>query len=73
MMIKLTKLNGKVFAVNVWLIEQVEETPDTMITLNNGKKVIVKERMQEVILLCKEFYAHMHHGTHLEAKKDVSQ
>ncbi|WP_339149787.1 MULTISPECIES: flagellar FlbD family protein [unclassified Sutcliffiella] len=72
-MIKLTKLNGKVFAVNVWLIEQVEETPDTMITLNNGKKVIVKERMQEVILLCKEFYAHMHHGTHLEAKKDVSQ
>jgi flagellar protein FlbD len=73
MMIKLTKLNGKVFAVNVWLIEQVEETPDTIITLNNGKKVIVKERMQEVILLCKEFYAHMHHGTHLEAKKDVSQ
>lgn len=72
-MIKLTKLNGKKFAVNAWLIEQVEETPDTMITLNNGKKMIVKERMQEVIFLCKEFYAHMHHGTHLEAKKDVSQ
>ncbi|WP_404351496.1 flagellar FlbD family protein [Sutcliffiella horikoshii] len=72
-MIKLTKLNGRPFALNVWLIEQVEETPDTMITLNNGKKVLVKERMEEVVLNCKEFFAHMHHGTHLEGKKDVSQ
>ncbi|WP_152444317.1 flagellar FlbD family protein [Bacillus sp. THAF10] len=72
-MIKLTKLNGKEFTVNVWHIEQIEETPDTMITLNNGKKLIVKERMQDVLLLSKAFYAHMHHGTYLEAEKDVSQ
>ncbi|WP_078380890.1 flagellar FlbD family protein [Sutcliffiella halmapala] len=59
-MIKLTKLNGKPFALNAWLIEQVEETPDTMITLNNGKKIIVKEAMEEVILLSKDFYTSIH-------------
>ncbi|WP_317987026.1 flagellar FlbD family protein [Sutcliffiella rhizosphaerae] len=69
----LTRLNGKKFAVNVWLMEQIEETPDTMITLNNGKKLIVKESMQDVLVLCKAFFAQMHHGTYLEAEKDVSQ
>ncbi|RJR10141.1 hypothetical protein C4588_03780 [Candidatus Parcubacteria bacterium] len=59
-MIKLTKLNGKSFALNAWLIEQVEETPDTMVTLNNGKKLIVTETMEQVILLCKEFYTSIH-------------
>ncbi|MBM7618994.1 flagellar protein FlbD [Bacillus tianshenii] len=61
-MIKLTKLNGKSFALNAWLIEQVEETPDTMVTLNNGKKLIVTETMDQVILLCKEFYTSIHQG-----------
>ncbi|MFE7061892.1 flagellar FlbD family protein [Sutcliffiella sp. NPDC057660] len=59
-MIKLTKLSGKSFALNAWLIEQVEETPDTMVTLNNGKKLIVTETMEQVILLCKEFYTSIH-------------
>jgi flagellar protein FlbD len=59
-MIKLTKLNGKSFALNAWLIEQVEETPDTMVTLNNGKKLIVTETMEQVILLCKDFYTSIH-------------
>lgn len=63
-MIKLTKLNGKPFALNAWLIEQVEETPDTMITLNNGKKIIVKESMQEVILIAKDFYTSIHQVKH---------
>jgi flagellar protein FlbD len=65
-MIKLTKLNGKPFAVNAWLIEQVEETPDTIITLKNGKKIIVKERMQDVVELSREFYRNIHHRRHLE-------
>lgn len=34
--------------VNTSLIETVEETPDTMITLTSGKKLIVKESRQEV-------------------------
>jgi len=47
-MIELTKLNEKKFLLNADLIEVVEETPDTVITLVSGKKIIVKESRQEV-------------------------
>lgn len=47
-MVELTRMNGTVFTVNAELIEMVEETPDTVITLTTGKKIIVKESRQEV-------------------------
>ncbi|MCI8372758.1 MAG: flagellar FlbD family protein [Lachnospiraceae bacterium] len=47
-MIEITRLNGKELIINAELIETVEETPDTVITLTNGKKLIVKESRQEV-------------------------
>ena len=48
-MILLTKLNNAQVAVNCDMIQHVEETPDTVITLGNGDKVVVKERMSEII------------------------
>ena len=54
-MVELTKLNGIPFVLNSDLIETVEETPDTVITLTNGKKIIVKERRQEVKNLVKSY------------------
>lgn len=47
-MVELTKMNGTTFLLNCDLIETIEENPDTVITLVNGKKFIVKERRQEV-------------------------
>lgn len=47
-MIELTKLNSVKFTVNAEMIEFVEETPDTVISLMTGKKIIVKETRQEV-------------------------
>ena len=47
-MIELTKINDVKITLNADIIEAVEETPDTVITLNTGKKVIVKESRQEV-------------------------
>lgn len=47
-MIELTRLNNRKFMLNCDLIESVEETPDTVITLVSGKKIIVKENRQEV-------------------------
>lgn len=47
-MIELTKFNDTKFTVNADIIEFVEETPDTVITLTTGKKIIVKESRQEV-------------------------
>lgn len=48
-MIKLTKLNDSTFVLNCELIETIESTPDTVITLNNGKKYVVTENIDEVI------------------------
>lgn len=47
-MIEVTKINGTKLLVNTSLIETVEETPDTVITLTDGKKIIVKESRYEV-------------------------
>ncbi len=47
-MIELTRLNGVKFSINPELVEVVETTPDTVITLTTGRKLIVKESRQEV-------------------------
>ncbi len=47
-MIEVTKMNGSVITVNAELIEIVEETPDTVITLTSGKKLLVKESRQDI-------------------------
>ena len=52
-MIEITKLNDSKMLINTSLIETVEETPDTVITLTSGKKIIVKESRQEVKNLVK--------------------
>jgi flagellar protein FlbD len=48
-MIQLTKINGAALVLNPDLIEYIEETPDTVITISNGDKVVVKDRMGEII------------------------
>jgi flagellar protein FlbD len=48
-MVVLTKINDDPIAVNCDLIEYVEETPDTIITMTNGDKVVVRESMTEII------------------------
>ncbi|MCZ0755303.1 flagellar FlbD family protein [Anoxybacillus sp. J5B_2022] len=55
-MITLTRLNGKTFTLNALYIEQVEAFPDTTITLTNGKKIVVRESVQDVVELVKQFY-----------------
>ena len=55
-MIRVTKLNGEVFYVNPYEIEFIEETPDTVISLKSGKKVLVVERVNAVINEMIDFY-----------------
>ena len=54
-MIELTRLNGTKILVNDQLIEVVEETPETVISLVTGKKIIVKESRQDVKNLVKSY------------------
>lgn len=52
-MIKLTKFNSDgikgEFILNADHIESIEETPDTVVTLTNGKKLIVQDRMEDIV------------------------
>ncbi len=48
-MIKVTRLNGKEFVVNAELIQYVEATPDTVVTLVNHEKLVVKESIDEIV------------------------
>ena len=42
-MIEVTRLNDTKLLINSDLIELVEETPDTVITLTTGRKLIVRK------------------------------
>ena len=48
-MITLTRFSGSVFALNSDLIERVDSTPDTVITLVDGTKYVVTEGLHEVV------------------------
>ena len=48
-MIELTRLNGIPILLNSDLIKTAEASPDTMITLINGEKLIVREERSEVL------------------------
>jgi flagellar protein FlbD len=54
-MISLTRLNHSPVVINPDLIVVMEETPDTIITLSNGEKITVHEKVQEVIRRVIEF------------------
>ena len=48
-MIVVTRLNHTPLVINPDLIVFMEETPDTIITLSNGEKIVVEEKVKEVI------------------------
>ncbi|NLK94061.1 MAG: flagellar FlbD family protein [Clostridiales bacterium] len=47
-MIDLTGMDNTGFTLNADHIEKIEEVPETLITLTNGKRYIVLESLQEV-------------------------
>ena len=48
-MIYLTRLNNQPLVVNADLIKFIENSPDTVITLLNGEKLIVRETVEQVL------------------------
>lgn len=55
-MIRITKFNRSSLYVNATLIETIEATPDTVLTLVNGKKLIVVESVDEVVAMVESYY-----------------
>jgi len=48
-MISLTKINDRDVVINCDLIELIESTPDTTLTMTTGKKIIVLDTVDEVL------------------------
>lgn len=53
--IRLTRLNNKSLTVNSDLIKFVEQSPDTLITLVTGEKIVVRESAEEILARFVEF------------------
>lgn len=56
-MIIVSRLNGERFGVNAEHVERVEETPDTVLTLVDGKKYLVRESLEDIIGLIVSYRA----------------
>lgn len=63
-----TRLNGSQFAINPDLLQRIDSTPDTILTLVDGTKFLVQESMAEVIDLIT-----MYRSTLLARAQDLQQ
>jgi flagellar protein FlbD len=54
-MIQVTRINHLPLVLNADLIEHLESTPDTVISLTNGQKMVVLESVEEVVRRVMEF------------------
>ena len=72
-MVTLTRLTGSVFALNSDLIERVDSTPDTVITLIDGTKYLVREALEEVVDRVRRYRGSViAAASHLELAQDES-
>ncbi len=55
--LQLTRLSGPLFALNPDLIERAEATPDTVVTLVNGSKYVIRETLEELVELIQAYRA----------------
>ena len=74
-MVELTRLNGNPMVLNSDLIKTAESSPDTMLTLINGEKLIVREDIAEVVERVLAYRARLlaKVARHLTAFDDVQQ
>jgi flagellar protein FlbD len=48
-MIKVTRLNGRELTINPDLVEFLEATPETIISMTTGRKIVVREAIEEIV------------------------
>ena len=61
-MITVTRLNGKELMINPDMIQHIEDTPDTVITLSDTKKFVVSEKSEEIRRRIIEFKKEIYSG-----------
>jgi flagellar protein FlbD len=71
-MIRLTRLNHVPLVLNSDLIEHIEVTPDTVISLTNGQKIMVLETAEQVVERVIEFRRTILHSPLEPANADTA-
>lgn len=73
-MITVSRLNGAPITINALLIETIEATPDTVITLTTGKKIMVLDKVPDVVLLIQAFLSRINavKGTIMSSESEGS-
>ena len=69
-MIMVTRLNGKSFYINPDLVKFIEETPDTIITLTDGSRLVVAESAGRVIEGIVDYRAKIFTGLPIRIKEN---
>ena len=54
-MVTLTKLNGREITINAELIESLEATPDTVVNLVTGNRLVVKNSVDDIVARVMEY------------------
>ena len=65
-MIKLKKINGEEIVVNASLIESIQSTPDTVLTLTSNKKILLMDEVDEVIEKIITYYQRIYSSVRIE-------
>ncbi len=71
-MISITRLNGQEVYVNADLLLFLESSPETILTLLNGKKITVKETIPQVVDKIVEFKSRCFPANY-EAKREQTK
>ena len=67
-MIEVRRLNDQTIIVNADYIEFLESTPDTIISLTTGKKMVVKDTVDEVIQKVIQYRRSLNEGLGIKAE-----
>jgi flagellar protein FlbD len=67
-MILVTRLNGQPMALNADLIERAESNPDTVVTLVDGTKYVIRDGLEELVHAIREHRAEI---MHLASRMDL--
>ncbi|MEG0286081.1 MULTISPECIES: flagellar FlbD family protein [Vagococcus] len=68
-MIKVTGIDNQEFYLNSSMIYRIDQAPDTVITLSDGKAIMVMESIDEIIERIKTFQRDVFQMNHLQSDK----
>ena len=68
-MIRVTRRDGQVVFINAHLVLSVESTPDTVITLSNGDRFMVQDKVPVVVDALDNYWRKIHGPLNTEGKQ----